>query len=200
MLPTSRSACRWACTVSAGSTDRSSSAHGRHASSFPRSSFCATPGSAAAKEAKAAARCSYLAAHGGNVQLLELTEDNVAVLEFGGDEMLPVALAILMPSYLLMMIGALMMNAVFPEIERRAFLGKWLTLLRPGPSVRAIRAAPSSYLLTIVGMFIGNMIGGLGVIACYFGIFISMPLGYAIASHAIAQWSMIVDDIERQQD
>jgi Fe/S biogenesis protein NfuA len=25
-----------------------------------------------------------LAAHGGNVQLLELTEDNVAVLEFGG--------------------------------------------------------------------------------------------------------------------
>lgn len=121
----------------------------------------------------------------------------MAVLEFGGEEMLPVALAILMPSYVLMMVGALLMNAVFPEIQRRAFLGEWLSLLRPMPSVRVIRAAPSSYLLALVGMFVGNMIGGLGVIACYFGIFISMPVGYAISTHILAQWSMIIDDIER---
>ena len=118
------------------------------------------------------------------------------VLELGGDEMLPVALAILMPSYLLAMMGALLMNAVFPELERRAFLGQWLTLLRPMPSFRVVRAAPSSYLLALVGMFLGNMIGGLGVILCYVGMFITMPIGYAISSHLIAQWSMIVDDIE----
>lgn len=124
----------------------------------------------------------------------------MGVLEFGGREMLPVALAILLPSYLLMMIGALVMNVIIPEIERRAFLGEWLTLLRPRESYRVIRAAPSSYLLALVGMFLGNMIGSIGIVACYFGIFISMPIGYAIASHAIAQWSMIVDDINRQAE
>ncbi|MFT5684511.1 MAG: hypothetical protein ACI8RZ_005452 [Myxococcota bacterium] len=123
----------------------------------------------------------------------------MGVLEFGGEEMLPVALAILLPSYLLMMVGALAMNVLIPELQRRAYLGQWLTLLRPRASYRAIRAAPTSYLLALVGMFLGNMIGSLGIVACYFGIFLSMPIGYAIATHAIAQWSMIVDDIQHQQ-
>ncbi len=123
----------------------------------------------------------------------------MGLLEFGGEELLPVALAVLLPSYLLMMAGVLVMNMVILELERRAFLGEWLTLLRPRASYRAIRAAPSSYLLALVGMFIGNMIGSIGVFVCYFGIFLSMPIGYAIASHIIAQWSMIVDDINRPE-
>jgi hypothetical protein len=122
----------------------------------------------------------------------------IAVLNFGGDDMLPVALAILLPSYALLIIVSLMLNAVFPELERRAFRGEWLILLRPMPSVRAIRAAPTSYLLALVGLFLGNLIGGLGVLVCYFGVFFSIPIGYAITSHVIAQWSMIIDDIEIQ--
>ena len=51
--------------------------------------------------------------------------------------------------------------------------------------------------MTLLGVFLGNMIGGLGVMACYIGIFWSMPIGYAICSHLIAQWSMVVDDMER---
>lgn len=124
----------------------------------------------------------------------------MGLLEFGGEEMLPVALAVLLPSYVLMLMGALLINVVFPEIERRAFLGDWLTLLRPRKSFRVVRAAPTSYLMALIGMFVGNMLGSLGVMACYFGIFLTMPIGYAVASHCIAQWSMIVDDIEAQQE
>lgn len=122
----------------------------------------------------------------------------IVVLNFGGDDMLPVALAILLPSYALLIIVSLMLNAVFPELERRAFRGEWLILLRPMPSVRAVRAAPTSYLLALVGLFLGNVIGGLGVLLCYVGVFFSIPIGYAITSHIIAQWSMIIDDIETQ--
>ncbi len=123
----------------------------------------------------------------------------LAVLELGGEELLPLALLILLPSYVLIMVGALLMNVVFPELERRVFLGEWIPLWRPRASIRVIRGAPSSYLLALVGMFLGNMIGSLGVVACYVGIFISMPVGYAIASHVLAQWSMIADDIRQRE-
>lgn len=106
------------------------------------------------------------------------------------------ALVLFGVGYLLAMLMGLGMNLIFPELMRRAYLGEWNILFNPGPTIRAVRTAPGTFLLTLLFVFLGNTIGGLGVFLCYIGIFLTMPFGYVVTTHVIAQWDLVRRNLE----
>lgn len=79
-------------------------------------------------------------------------------------------------------------NGLMPEIYRRAFAGDMFALFSPGPSVARLRGRGGLYLLVVVGLIACNLMGAVGMFACYIGMFVSLPLGYAAAAHLVAQW------------
>ncbi len=104
----------------------------------------------------------------------------------------PVALIIGVSAAQLILIAFIFgLNLFFPEIERRIWRGSWAPVWNPGPSFRAIRAAPGAFLLTLVGCFAAQMAASIGMFACYVGMFVTMPWAMAVAAHLIAQWDTI---------
>lgn len=83
---------------------------------------------------------------------------------------------------------ALLGQLTLPELLRRGFGGDTLPLFVPAPSVARIRKNPMALLLTIVGMFLANMIGSLGFYLCFVGGFVTVPYAGAVIAHLIAQW------------
>ena len=113
-------------------------------------------------------------------------------------EAAPDAAEILMPIamigvYGLQMVAMILLQAYMPEMWRLSFEGRLFPPASAGASFRAIRAAPIPFALTCVGVMVAAMLGGIGVIACYVGFFVTMPLGYAVIAHIVAQWSRVVD-------
>lgn len=97
---------------------------------------------------------------------------------------------------LLFMVLMLGMQLLIPEIQRRGFNGEMGPLFSPGSSLRAVKANPKAYLMAIVGLFVANFIGSIGAMACYVGMFITLPFGSAMAAHILAQWDAIVQRSE----
>jgi hypothetical protein len=85
-------------------------------------------------------------------------------------------------------------NGLMPELYRRGFGGEMFGLLNPGPSLARVRGRLGLYATAAVGMMICNFAGAMGAFACYIGIFLTMPLGYAAAAHLIAQWTELSGD------
>lgn len=117
----------------------------------------------------------------------------IAPPEEGGD--VPIAfIAALVGCELVMFAFILLVNLAFPEMLRRIWHGSWAPLWSPGPSFRAIRSAPGAFLLTLVGCFAAQMLGSLGMFACYVGAFFTLPWAMAVAAHLISQWDRIAGE------
>lgn len=80
-------------------------------------------------------------------------------------------------------------NGLMPELYRRAFMGETLGLINPMPSLSRVKGRAGVYLIVVVGMIAANLAGAMGVFACYLGLFVTLPLGYAASAHLIAQWT-----------
>ncbi|MFT5680174.1 MAG: hypothetical protein ACI8RZ_001080 [Myxococcota bacterium] len=98
--------------------------------------------------------------------------------------------------WLVFMVVMLGVQLLVPEIQRRGYNGEMGPLFSPGASIRAVKANPKAYLMTFVGLFVANLIASLGAMACYVGMFITMPFGSAMAAHLLAQWDAIVQRSE----
>ena len=98
--------------------------------------------------------------------------------------------------YGVFMLLAFGLQLLTPEIQRRGYNGEMGPLFSPGSSLRAIKANPKAFVMTFIGLFVANFIGGLGVIACYVGMFLTVPFGHAMAAHILAQWDAIVQRSE----
>jgi hypothetical protein len=93
---------------------------------------------------------------------------------------------------LLFMVVFIAVQALLPEIQRRGYNGEMGPLFSPKASIAAIKGNPKAYLMTFIGLFVANFIGGIGAFACYVGMFVTMPFGHAMAAHILAQWDAIV--------
>lgn len=115
------------------------------------------------------------------------------IKEAGGPEGLVAAfsLAGTLVMFAVHMIFALGINVLMPEIYRRGFAGELFPLASPGRSIRRIRGATGAFFLTVLGIFVGGMMGAVGMFACYLGVFVTLPLGYAATAHLIAQWEAV---------
>ena len=89
-------------------------------------------------------------------------------------------------------------NLVYPEIFRRGFNGEFVPVLNAGQSFRQIKARPKLYGMAALGYFICAMGGGLGVMACCVGWFVTFPLAMAASAHIIAQWNVSAQDALRE--
>ncbi len=87
---------------------------------------------------------------------------------------------------------ALGVNALMPEVWRRGFHGEMGPLFSPAVSIAAIKARPLACLLAVVGVMAASMAASVGVFLCYIGALVTMPAGYAVMAHIIAQWDDLV--------
>lgn len=79
-------------------------------------------------------------------------------------------------------------TALAPELLRRGHKGEMGPLFSPGRSIAAVKSGPGIYFMLIVGTFVAGLAGGLGVIACYFGIFVTLPMSAAVRGALYAMW------------
>lgn len=94
--------------------------------------------------------------------------------------------------FLLLMVLNLVAIVTLPELLRRGFRGELTPLLSPAESIQAIRARPSAYATVALGVFLAQMLGGIGTLVCYVGVVVTAPLGLAMAAHVIDQWDRLV--------
>jgi hypothetical protein len=115
------------------------------------------------------------------------------IKEVGGPEGLVAAFSVAgtLVMFAVHMMFALGINVLMPEIYRRGFAGELFPLGSPGRSIRRIRGATGAFFLTVLGIFVASMMGGLGALACYLGVFVTLPLGYAATAHLICQWEAV---------
>jgi len=117
------------------------------------------------------------------------------VLEGGGESMQALAPLLSLGMIGFQMIFMLMIfgfQLLMPELMRRGFNGELGPLFSPGASLVAIKSQPMNYFITFLGMMVANIIGSLGMFACYIGLFVTMPLGLAMTAHLLAQWDRLV--------
>ncbi|MFT3842383.1 MAG: DUF4013 domain-containing protein [Myxococcaceae bacterium] len=77
----------------------------------------------------------------------------------------------------------------YVEVARRAFVsGEVASILKPAPSVRAIKAAPQTYLIIAAAMIGAYIAATAGLSACLIGVLFTAPLGHAIAANLLAVW------------
>lgn len=88
------------------------------------------------------------------------------------------------PLLMVMMLGMLQVS----ELGRRVLSGDWLGLFRWRRAMRTIIAHPVPYLLTSCCVLLGLGVAWMGMMACGVGLFVTLPLGGAVAVHAVAQW------------
>ena len=80
---------------------------------------------------------------------------------------------------------------LMPDLLRRIFRGEVAPVLSLGRSIDAIRRQPTPYAVAFVGILLAQMVGSLGVMACFVGIVLTYPLSLLILSHILAQWDRI---------
>lgn len=108
----------------------------------------------------------------------------------GGEQ---AAMAIFVLMYAGILLLSLVMNVVFPAIY---FLH--IVEGEPWASVQfkriweVMKEGGTQYLLLFVAILIAGMIGSLGVIACYFGMFVTIPMGQAMIGKAIADYAKLI--------
>lgn len=90
------------------------------------------------------------------------------------------------------------LNLIMPEIKMRAIGGDWFPLGKFMTSAKVIMARPKLYIFAIIGHFVGGLVGGLGVFLCCVGMFVTLPFGYAIVAHILAQWRAVSQHAEAE--
>lgn len=77
------------------------------------------------------------------------------------------------------------------EVLRRGFHGELAPIFSPGESIARIRRRPTDYIVTLVGQFVANFIGSLGIYLCLVGGILTLPAGNAMTAHVLAQWDRL---------
>lgn len=111
----------------------------------------------------------------------------------GGQGGQQAALGIVMLMYVGIIFLSLFMQAVMPAVY-------YLHIVDGEPWAGAqfkrmwevMREGGTQYLLLFVAVLVSGMIGSLGVIACYFGMLVTLPLGQAMMGKAIADYAKIM--------
>lgn len=125
---------------------------------------------------------------GGVAAILGSNPDNHVPEVTGGLVLTVVWLLCFFLLLVVMVVSAL----VAPEVKRRGFNGEMLPLFKPGPSLRAIRRNLGPYLMLFLGGLIGGIIGSIGGVACYVGLFVTVPISNVFTARLLAQWDLIV--------
>ena len=103
-----------------------------------------------------------------------------------------VMMAGMLGGYAVLFVGVLLIGVLSVDLTRRLYNDESFPLFSPGASLGAIKRNPGAFLMTWLGLFISRMIGGIGVILCYVGIFLTMPLGMVLSARVLAQWDKVV--------
>lgn len=108
----------------------------------------------------------------------------------GGEEVMVV---IIMLMYAGMLLLALVMSVIGPAITfLHVVEGEAWASIQFKRIWETMRLGGVQYLLLFVAFLVASMIGQLGVLACYFGMFVTIPMGQAMAGAAIAEYARLV--------
>jgi hypothetical protein len=110
----------------------------------------------------------------------------------GGDAGGVIGIVVMLLISAMMMLIAIMSLVMLPEIQRRGYNGEMGPLFSPRASLRAIKANPKAYAMTILGLFVAGFISSIGGIACWVGALFTVPFGNAMGAHILAQWDSMV--------
>lgn len=111
----------------------------------------------------------------------------------GGSDLIALAMGLVGGLvWLCMMVVILAVNVLMPEVQRRGMNGEMLPLLQPRASIRALARDPGAYVTVLIGLFLANLVGSLGVFACYVGMFFTIPLSLTVVARLLAQWDAVV--------
>jgi hypothetical protein len=80
---------------------------------------------------------------------------------------------------------------LMPDLLRRIFRGETTPILSLGRSIDVIKRQPTPYVVAFVGITLAQMLGSLGVMACFVGLVLTYPLSLLVLSHVLAQWDRI---------
>lgn len=86
----------------------------------------------------------------------------------------------------------LVINVMMPELIRRGLRGERFPLFSPGASIAAIRSNVMPYVMLIVGSFVANFVGGIGIWLCCVGVFITQPAAMGAVGNLLGQWDQKV--------
>lgn len=104
-----------------------------------------------------------------------------------------VMLVLTLVFYALFFVTIIAANLIMPELQRRGYNGEMGPLFSIGRSLRIIRAHPSQYLMTFVGVLVANLVGSVGMVLCGVGAILTLSMGHAMAAHVLAQWNAIAE-------
>lgn len=115
------------------------------------------------------------------------------LVEVLGDAGEVLALMMLVVGQLFFVFVSFVYAAYKGEMDRLAFHGELFPLAHLRQSVRAVRAAPGAYGTTILGLFLANLLAGVGSALCFVGVLLTLPTAWAIMAHLTGQWARVVD-------
>ncbi len=85
--------------------------------------------------------------------------------------------------------GVALVFLAYVEVLRRALVGgESASILRPGPSLRAIRKNPGAYFAIALAMVVAYIGASIGLYACCVGAIFTGPLGHAVAARLVLIW------------
>jgi hypothetical protein len=100
------------------------------------------------------------------------------------------------------MYGGVIVFAILMSVVQPAMMFLHIVEDEPWASVQfkrtweVMKAGGAQYLLLFLAALIGGMIAQLGVIACYVGIFVSLPFGQAVIGAAIAEYARLTKPVD----
>lgn len=95
-------------------------------------------------------------------------------------------------AYAFLFVASIFVGVMSIDMNRRIYNGETFPLFSPGATIGAIKRSPGAFVMAWLGMMLAGLLGALGVIACYFGALITIPLSYAIRTKVLAQWDAVV--------
>lgn len=110
-----------------------------------------------------------------------------------GDAGEAIAPLFMVVAQLIYMVVLLAFNVYMVEVWRLGLGGRLFPPGAIGESFRAVAAAPVPFALSVVGLFVASMVGGLGVFACFIGMIVTIPMSWAMMAHLVGQWQRVVE-------
>ena len=109
-----------------------------------------------------------------------------------GEERAMPLLLLLIPAVLIAALLVLPAAFFSFELQRAGAAGDPLPILRLGACWQNIRHDPVGAIITYAGVYLTQLIGALGVSACYVGLLLTLPARYALRGAILAGWELRV--------
>lgn len=108
--------------------------------------------------------------------------------ETGEDIVMTIAMVVSVCFGCLVFLYSLLAGLVLPAaFGKFAATGDLKAAFRFGEVISMVRAVPVAYIMVLLGGFVASLIGGLGVIACVIGVFVTIPYANAVTAHLWGQ-------------